>query len=80
MTSIFLSVLCTPHWVIDTTTKPEGEEYPQYANYLEEYTRDTVKFQKKYGGTLSYEHPHPGKSFFLCSFFSINLQNDWIIY
>ena len=62
MTSIFLSVLCTPHWVIDTTTKPTGEEYlPQYVNYVEGYARDTIKFQEKYGGTLSYEHPHPGK-------------------
>ena len=65
-TSSFLSILCAPHWVIDTTTKPEGEKYSwRYACYLEEYARDTVKFQEKYGGTQSYEHPHPGNSFFL---------------
>ena len=64
-TSLFLSVLCSPHWVIDVITKPEGKKYSQpCANYVEEYTRDTVKFQKKYGGTQSYEHPHPGISFF----------------
>jgi len=63
MTSAFLSLMCTPHWVIDITTKPEGENYShQYANYLDEYARDRFKFQEKYGGTQSYyEHPNPGK-------------------
>jgi len=70
-TSMFLSILCTPYWVINIITKPEGEKYSKpYANYVEEYRRDTVKFQEKYGGTLSYEHPHPGKSH---SFFSFLL-------
>jgi len=65
----FLSILCTPHWVIDTTTKPEGEEYPsQYANYLVEYARDTDKFRKKYG-TQSYEPPHSRKIFRFFSHF-----------
>ena len=64
-TSNFLSVLCTPHWMIDTATKPKDEEFPQqYAEYLEEYARDSDKFQEKYGGTQSYEHPHPGKRYF----------------
>jgi len=76
--SIFLLVLCTPHWVIDTITKPEGEKYSQpYANYIVEYTRDAVKFQEKYGGAMSYENPHPGKSFCFLSFFSITPhEND----
>ena len=61
-TSNFMSVLCTPHWVIDTATKPKDEEFPQqYAEYLGEYARDSDKFQEKYGSTQSYEHPHPGK-------------------
>ena len=61
MTSIFLSILCTPHWVIDT--KPKGENYPQpYASYLWEYARDTVKFKENYGVTQSIEHPHSSKS------------------
>ena len=67
LTSAFVLILCTPHWVIDTATKPKGEEYPRrYANYLGEYVRDSDKFQKKYGGTQSYEHPHPGKRFQFC--------------
>ena len=59
----FLFILCTPHWVIDTVTKPKDEEYPrQFAEYLVEYARDSDKFRVKYGGgTQSYEHPHPGK-------------------
>jgi len=65
--STFLSVLCTPHWVIDTATKPKDEEFPQqYAEYLGEYARDSDKFLEKYGGTQSYEHPHPGKQFHFC--------------
>ena len=64
-TSIFLSILCTPHWVVDTATKPKGEEYSrQYAEYLWEYASDSDKFQEKYRGTQSYEHPHPGKRYF----------------
>ena len=60
--STFLSILCTPYWLLDTATKPKGEEYPQrFAEYLGEYARDSDKFLEKYGGTQSYEHPHPGK-------------------
>ena len=56
--------------MIDTATKPNGEEYSQqYAEYLEEYARDSDKFQEKYGGTQSYEHPHPGKRFHFCFYF-----------
>ena len=72
--SIFLSILCTPHWVIDTATKPKDEEYSRkYAEYLEEYARDSDKFQEKYGGTQSYEHPHHGKRFYL---FSLSLPTQ----
>jgi len=53
-----------------------GKKYPQqYANYVEEYARDTVKFQKKYGGTLSYEHPNPGKSQSFFFFFFLPNQS-----
>ena len=63
LTSAFLSILSTPHWVIDITTKPANQDYSQkYLNSLEEYARDRFKFQEKYGGTQSYyEHPNPGK-------------------
>ena len=43
----FLSILCTPHWVIDTAIKPKDEELlRQFANYLEEYSRDSDQFQR----------------------------------
>jgi len=49
--SLFLSILCTPNWVVDTATKPEDEEYPkEYTSYLKEYAKNPTKFQEKYGG------------------------------
>jgi len=68
LVSMFLTILCTPHWIIDTTTKPEGEEYSQRnANYLVEYAADNVKFREKNGGTQSDEHPLPGRASFIFS-------------
>jgi len=73
--SIFLSILCTPHWVIDTATKPEDEQYPQqFAEYLGEYLSDSDKFQEKYRGTRSYEHPNPGKLSSFALIFSTSLS------
>jgi len=57
--SSFLSILCTSHGVIDTTTTPEGKEYlPQYVDYLVEYAADRAKFLEKYGDT---QLPLPSK-------------------
>jgi len=71
----FLSILCTLHWAIDTTTRPEGKEYfQQFTNYLEEYARDIVKFREKYGGTQPNEHPLPGKSKSLFHFLSLSIS------
>ena len=78
LTSSFLSILCTPHLVIETTTKPDGNEYPKNTRVILWSMLLTVSSSGRSMAALSQMNIHfQANSFSLSfSFFSFFLLNN----